>query len=77
MAEMTNIVINPLDAKDFLTVEFKALVRDAITHRQEKFQYAEPDGEMVEYTVQRVNANIYVKKPVRVTLIDILCSSQR
>ena len=71
VAEITNIVINPLDSKDFLTVEFKALVRDAIANRHDKFEYADPDGEMVEYTVQRVNANIYVKKSVPVTLIDI------
>jgi len=71
VAEITNIVINPLDAKDFLTVEFKALVRDAIANRHDKFQYTELNGEKVEYTVQRVNANIYIKKPVQVTLIDI------
>ena len=74
VAEMTNIVINPLDAKDFLTVEFKGLVREAIANRTDKFEYAEPDGEMVEYIVQRVNANIYVKKPVKVTLIDIFAA---
>lgn len=74
VAEITNIVINPLDPKDFLTVEFKALVREAIASRHNYFQYTDPNGVTVEYNVQRVNANIYIRRPVQVTLIDIFAA---
>ena len=56
-AEVSNIIVNPLDQKEFLSVDFKTLVREAINERESKFEH---NG--VEYTVERVNANFYIKR---------------
>jgi len=56
-AEVSTIIVNPLDQKEFLPVEFKTLARKVITDRESTFSY---DG--IDYTVVRVNTNYYIKR---------------
>ena len=65
-AEVSNIIVNPLDQKEFLPVEFKRLAREAIIDRNNKFEH---DG--VEYTVVRVNTNYYIKRQTSSMLIKM------
>ncbi len=65
-AEVSTIIVNPLDQREFLPVEFKTLVRQAITDRTSKFDF---DG--IEYTVVRVNTNFYIKRETTSTVIKM------
>lgn len=65
-AEVSNIIVNPLDQREFLPVEFKTLAREVITDRTSKFDF---DG--IEYTVVRVNTNYYIKRETTSTVIKM------
>jgi len=65
-AEVSNIIVNPLDQSAFLSVDFKTLTRQAITDRTDKFSY---DG--VDYDVVRVNTNYYIKRETTSTVIKM------
>ncbi len=56
-AEVSNIIVNPLDQREFLPVEFKSLAREVITDRGSTFEFGG-----IEYTVVRVNTNYYIKR---------------
>ena len=68
-AEVSNIIVNPLDQSLFLPVDFKAAIRKAITDRQTKFSYTDEDGETVDYTIVRVNITYNIKKETPTELI--------
>jgi peptide/nickel transport system permease protein len=70
-AEISNIIVNPLDQKEFLTVEFKALARDAIANREDSFDFVDANGKTVEYDINRVNTNYYIKRETTTTLINM------
>ena len=65
-AEVSTIIVNPLDQREFLPVEFKTLARKEITDRGTKFEY---DG--TEYTVVRVNTNYYIKRETTSVVIKM------
>lgn len=65
-AEVSNIIVNPLDQKEFLPVEFKTLAREVITDRGSSFTY---NG--VDYNVVRVNTNYYIKRETTSTVIKM------
>jgi len=65
-AEVSNIIVNPLDQREFLPVEFKSLVREVITERGSTF-----DFEGVEYEVVLVNTNYYIKRETTSTVIKM------
>lgn len=65
-AEVSNIIVNPLDQKEFLPVEFKTLARQAITEHDPEFSY---NG--VDYNVVRVNINYYIKRETTSTIIKM------
>jgi len=68
-AEVSNIIVNPLDQSQFIAVSFKTAVREAIVDLQTNFSYVEDTGEEVVYTIDRVNTNYYIKKETPTTLI--------
>lgn len=70
-AEISNIIVNPLDQNEFLSVEFKAAARDTIVDRKNTFEFPGPDGEMIEYEINRVNTNYYIKRETTTTLINM------
>ncbi len=68
-AEVSDIIVNPLDQTLFLTVDFKAAIREAIIDRETKFSYNHLDGETVDYTIVRVNKTYNIKKETPTELI--------
>lgn len=70
-AEVSEIIVNPLDQSEFLSVEFKSALREAIREREEKLVFTHENGETIEYVIERVNQNYYIKKEMPTTLIDM------
>jgi peptide/nickel transport system permease protein len=68
-AEVSDIIVNPLDQTLFLTVDFKAAIREAIIDRETKFSYNHLDGENVDYKIVRVNKTYNIKKETPTELI--------
>ncbi len=68
-AEVSDIIVNPIDQALFLTVKFKAAVRQAITDRQTKFSFTNDNGETIAYTINRVNTTYNIKKETPIELI--------
>lgn len=70
-AEVSSIIVNPLDQSIFLPVEFKSIARRTILNRETKFSYTHEDGETIEYTVYLINANYYIRKMTATELINM------
>ena len=70
-AEVSTIIVNPLDQSLFLTVGYKAAVRQAIINRQANFSYTDEDGKSVEYTIIRVNTNYNIKTETSIEMIRL------
>ncbi|MFC2064483.1 ABC transporter permease [Chloroflexota bacterium] len=70
-AEVSDIIVNPLDQDLFLTVDFKAAIRATITDKKESFSFTHEDDETVDYTISRVNNNYLIKKETPTELIRI------
>jgi peptide/nickel transport system permease protein len=68
-AEISDIIVNPLDQSLFLTVDFKSAIRTAINNRQDRFLYTDENGESVEYTIVRVNNTFNIKKDTSIEMI--------
>ncbi len=68
-AEISNIIVNPLDQGEFLSVDFKAAVRESINAHQIEFAYQQPDGTVTEYDIVRVNTIYNVKRETPTSLI--------
>lgn len=68
-AEVSDILVSSIDQSLFLTVEFKSVIRQAINDRETRFSYADENGEMVDYTIVRVNNTYNIKKETPTELI--------
>lgn len=68
-ADVSNIIVNPLDQSEFLTVDFKSTVRAAINDRLDEFTYTGADGTPIDYTIVRVNTTYNIKKEFPTELI--------
>ena len=68
-AEVSDIIVNPLDQAEFLTVDFKAAVREAINNRQSKLSFTHDDGNTIEYSIVRVNNTYNIKRETATELI--------
>ena len=68
-AEVSNIIVNPLDQSQFISVGFKSAVREAIGDDQIDFVFAEEGGEEIEYLINQVNTNYYIKRETPTVLI--------
>ncbi len=68
-AEVSTIIVNPLDQSEFLSVEFKSAIRDAIMSYESQLFFTHEDGEAIEYRIERVNQNYYIKKETPTELI--------
>ncbi len=68
-AEVSDIIVRPLDRTLFLTVDFKAVIRAAIIDRETNFSYIHDDGEEVEYRIVRVNKTYNIRKETPTELI--------
>jgi len=70
-AEVSAIIVNPLDQSEFLTVEFKSAIREGIINHEEYVDITHENGETIEYYIERVNLNYYIKKETTTALISI------
>lgn len=68
-AEVSDIIVNPLDQSIFLTVDFKSAVRQAIYERNNTLSYTDENGETVDYSIVRVNTNYNIKKETKTDMI--------
>jgi len=69
IAEVSNIIVNPLDQSIFLSVPFKGAIREAINEKVTEFTFTEPNGDAVEYSIVRVNMTYNIKKETNTELI--------
>ena len=69
IAEVSDIIVNPIDQAIFLDVDFKGAVREAIYNRQNEFVYTEENGETTEYDIVRVNLTYNIKRETPTELI--------
>ncbi|MEN6579325.1 MAG: ABC transporter permease [Anaerolineaceae bacterium] len=60
-AEVSDIIVNPLEQSIFLTVDFKTAVREAINNQETEFSYVEDDDEEITYSIVRVNKTYNIK----------------
>lgn len=67
-AEVSNIIVNPLDQSLFLSVPFKKVIREAITNREKEFSYTE-NGVTIDYDIVRVNVTYNIKRETPTELI--------
>jgi len=70
-AEVSTIIVNPLDKNVFLSVEFKSTMREAIRNNQDEVEFTHENGETIEYNIDRVNQNYYIKRETSTTLINM------
>ena len=68
-AEVSDIIVNPLDQSQFISVPFKTAAREAIVNNETRFTFVEDSGEEIVYTINRVNTNYYIKRDTPTTLI--------
>ncbi len=68
-AAVSDIIVNPLDQKEFLTVDFKSAIRQGIRNDEPDVVYTHPDGESILYVIEQVNQNYYIKKDTPTELI--------
>lgn len=68
-AAVSDIIVNPLDQDEFLTVDFKSAIRQGIRNDEPSVVYTHPDGESIEYVLEQVNQNYYIKKDTPTELI--------
>ena len=69
IAEVSNIIVNPIDQSIFLSVDFKGAIREAINEKIPEFSYIEENGETVDYSIVRVNMTYNIKREVDTELI--------
>ena len=68
-AAVSNIIVNPLDKSEFLSIDYKTAARDAIVDNRSKFSFTFDDGETVDFTIKRVNLNYYIEKETSTVLL--------
>ncbi len=68
-AVVSNIIVNPLDQSEFLSVDYKTAAREAIIDNRSKFSFTFDDGETVDFTIKRVNLNYYIEKETPTVLL--------
>ncbi|MEA3327406.1 MAG: ABC transporter permease [Chloroflexota bacterium] len=69
-AEVSSIIVNPLEQNEFLSVEFKSAIREGIHNNDIKVSFTHENGETIEYTIELVNINYYIKKGMPTELIS-------
>jgi peptide/nickel transport system permease protein len=70
-AQISDIIVNPLDQAIFLSVDYKSAVRQAIYERLDRFSFTYENGETIEYTIVRVNTTYNIKMQTPTELIRV------
>lgn len=70
-AAVSDIIVNSLNREEFLSVEFKNAVREAIRVNVKKFDFAGSDNQATEYRINLVNSNYGIQRETTTALIDM------
>lgn len=70
-AAMSKIIVNPLSASNFLSLEFKNAIRDAMNDRLREFSFKDPNGEEIHYKIVVVNQNFNIMREQPTSLVRI------
>lgn len=70
-ANISDIIVNALSTDVFLTVDYKAAVRQAIINGSKTFNYADNEGNDIEYKVVLVHNTYNIKRSTATHLIDM------
>jgi len=71
VANVSNIIVNPVTADVFLPIDYKAAVSDAIADKKTSFEYVNANGETEVHTIElRVN-NYVISTMQKTMLIDM------
>jgi len=68
-AEISSIIVNPLDQAIFLSMEYKSAVREAIGNGVQRFAFQEENSDEVEYIIDLVNTTYNIKRETPTELI--------
>jgi len=70
-ADVSGIIVNPVDQSIFLSADFKSAARRAILARETNFIYTHDDGETIDYSIYLINANYYIRKLTSTQMINM------
>lgn len=68
-AQISDIIVNPLDANTFLSVEFKETVRETMINKGKEFYFKDEEGNDVHYKIEIVNANYVIMRDMPTELV--------
>ena len=68
-AAISNIIVNPINQSEFLSVEFKSAARQAIEDRQTRFTFPDAEGNLITYEIGRVLNTFNIKRDTKAQLI--------
>ena len=68
-AAISNIIVNPINQSEFLSVEFKSAARQAIEERQTRFTFPDAEGNLITYEIGRVLNTFNIKRDTQAQLI--------
>jgi len=70
-AQVSDIIVNPLDQSLFLSVQYKSAVREAIYNDETKFSFVDENNETEHFSIVRVNTTYNIKKETPTELIRV------
>lgn len=68
-AQVSDIIVNPLDQSLFLSVQYKSAVREAIYNDEPEFSFVDENNETEHFSIVRVNTTYNIKKETPTELI--------
>ncbi len=68
-AQISNIIVNPLDTSEFLSIEYKNALRDAMNAKANSFYFTEEDGTETHYKIVVVNQNYNILREMDTEVI--------
>lgn len=71
VANVSNVIVNPVNTQIFLPMDYKAAVADAIAAQQSSFEYVNADGETELHTIQLSVGNYVIYTQQETMLIDM------
>ena len=71
VANVSNVIVNPVNSDMFLPMDYKAAVTDAIAAHESSFEYVNADGETEKHTIQISVNNYVISTDQKTMLIDM------
>lgn len=71
VANVSNVIVNPVNSTVFLPMDYKAAVTDAIANHQSSFEYVNAEGVTEKHTIQISVNNYVIYTEQKTMLIDM------